>query len=361
MNVLHIDDQPGWRGGEQQASYLIRELGERGHPSVVAGRAGSPFLEGDHGRGVLARVACGFRGEADPLTALRLARAVRRYDIDILHAHTSHAHAHAVAARYLARRGKVIVSRRVINPPRSNVLNRWKYAAPDRFVAVSHAVARVLREHGVAGERIRVVPSAVDPARLDVEPIPREDLGVPSGAPLLGCVAALDENKDQLTLLEALPGVLREVPELHVILAGEGPLRTRLEARIKTLGLEGRVLLLGQRDDVPAILRSLDAFALTSRGEGIATSIQDAMWAGVPVVATETGGVPELVIPEETGLLVRVGASEALAQALIRLLTDRFFAARVTSAAKHHMRQNYTIKRMADGNIKVYEEVLTGG
>ncbi len=360
MNVLHIDEQPGWRGGEQQASYLIRELGELGHGAVVAGRAGSPFLERDHGGAVFARVACGFRGEADPFTALRLARAVRRYDIDILHAHTSHAHAYAVAARHLARRGKVIVSRRVINPPRNNLLNRWKYAAPDRFVAVSRAVARVLGDYGVPEASIRVVPSAVDPARLDVEPIPRENLNVPPGAPLLGCVAALDENKDQLTLLEALPAVLREAPDLHVVLAGEGPLRPRLEARIKTLGLEKRVLLLGQRDDVPAILRSLDAFVLTSRGEGIATSIQDAMWAGVPVVATDTGGVPELVIHEETGLLVRIGASEALARALIRLLTDGELKARLIAAAERHIRRNYTIERMAAGNLRVYEEVLAG-
>lgn len=361
MNVLHIDEQPGWRGGEQQASYLIRELGELGHGAVVAGRKGSPFLEGDHGGGVLARVACGFRGEADPFTALRLARAVRLYDIDILHAHTSHAHAHAVAARHLARRGKVVVSRRVVNPPRNNLLNRWKYAAPDRFVAVSHAVARVLREYGVPEPRIRVAPSAVDPRRLDAEPIPKEALGAPAEAPLVGCVAALDENKDQLTLLEALPVVLREVPDLHVVLAGEGPLRPRLEARIKTLGLEGRVLLLGQRKDVPAILRSLDAFVLTSRGEGIATSIQDAMWAGVPVVATDTGGVPELVVQEETGLLVPVGAWEAVAQALIRLLTETELKARLAASASRHIRQNYTIERMAAGNLKVYEEVLAGG
>jgi len=358
MNVLHIDEQRGWRGGEQQASYLIQGLAERGHTVVVAGRAGSPFLESDHGVAGIARVAAPFLVELDIWTTAVLARAVKRHAIDVLHAHTSHAHTAACLARRLARRGKVVVSRRVDFAPRKGPLSRWKYAQPDTIVCVADYIADVLRAYGVPESRLAVVHSGIDPSRFDVEPLPRSALGAPEGVPLLGNVAALVGHKDHANLLAAMPLLLRELPDLRLVIVGEGELRAQLEAQIAHLGLGGAVTLLGYRDDVPRILRALDAFVLSSRMEGFGGVCSEAMACGLPVVSTAAGGMPETVIHEQTGLLAPTRDPEALAAAVVRLFREPDLARRLAANGKRQAIDRFSHHRMVEGNLAVYAEVL---
>ena len=358
MNVLHISEQRGWRGGEQQAGYLIRGLAQRGHTVVVAGRAGSPFLESDHGAPAIVRVPAPFLGEFDLWTAALLARAVKRHAIDVLHAHTSHAHTAACLARRLARRGKVVVSRRVDFAPRKGSLNRWKYAQPDMIVCVADYIADVLRAYGIPESRLAVVHSGIDPARFDVEPLPRSALGVPERVPLLGNVAALVGHKDHANLLTAMPLLLRELPDLRLIIVGEGELRAQLEAQITQLGLARAVTLLGYRDDVPRILRALDAFVLSSRMEGFGGVCSEAMACGLPVVSTAAGGMPETVIHEQTGLLAPTRHPKALAAAVVRIFREPDLARRLAANGKRQAIERFSHHRMVDGNLAVYAEVL---
>jgi glycosyltransferase involved in cell wall biosynthesis len=358
MNILHIDEQRGWRGGEQQAGYLIAGLVRRGHRVLIAGRSGGAFLKADHGVPGIIRLKAPFFGEGDPVTAIRLARAIRRYQVDIIHAHTSHAHSAACLARRLAGRGKVVVSRRVDFPVRLGIFNRRKYACPDRYIVISNKIADVLLAAGIREEKIEVVHSAIDPARFDVPPLPRSALGVPEHAPLLGNVAALAAHKDQATLIKAMPMVLRELPELRLLIAGEGAMRGALEAQIKDLGLERSVTLLGFRRDIPGLMRALDAFVLSSREEGLGTSVLDAMACGLPVVATAAGGIPEMVVHERTGLLAPVGDAEGLAREIVRIFRDRALAERLGRAGRALVRERFTVDRMVEGNLRVYEALL---
>lgn len=358
MIVLHIDDQTGWRGGEQQASYLIEGLLWRGCTSIIAGKPHGAFLKADHGGAVHARVPIPCRGEVDPWSVFALARAVRRFGADVLHAHSSHALTYAVLARRIAGRARVVASRRVDFPPARHALNRWKYAQPDRVIAISEHIARVLREFGLSDEKLRVVYSGVDPARLDVAPIARQSLGVPEGAPLIGNVAALVAHKDHRTLIDAMPRVLREFDHAHLLIAGDGPLRGLLEAQIARLGIGDRVKLLGYRRDVPNLLRALDLFVISSCEEGLGTSVLDAMVCRVPVVATAAGGIPEMVKPGETGWLVPSRDPEALASAIIDALTDRDGAAARARRAEAVVRERFSVDQMVEGNLRVYEELL---
>ncbi len=354
MNVLHIDEQRGWRGGEQQALYLIRGLEARGHRNFRAGRPGSAFLKADAGDATC--VEAPFRGEFDPVTAWKLARAIRKHDIDVVHAHTSHAHTYACLARAVAGRGWVVVSRRVDFIPRGGPLNRWKYGRPDRIVAISERIRDLLHAYGVDESRLRVVHSGIDPGRLDVEPIPRAELGVPERVPLLGNVAALVGHKDHATLIAALPEVLRHLPDLRVVIAGEGELRPRIEAQIAELGVGRAVTLLGYRSDVPRILRALDAFVLSSKLEGLGTSVLDAMACGLPVVATSGGGIPEMITDGETGLLSPPEDPAALARNIVRAFRDRDAARRMGEKARARVMERFTVDRMVEGNLAVYEE-----
>ncbi|MCC6696142.1 MAG: glycosyltransferase [Candidatus Hydrogenedentes bacterium] len=358
MRILHVDEQSGWRGGEQQASYLIQGLIVRGHFCAIAGRRGSPFMARDHGGETVARVEAPFRGEADLWSAWILARAMRRLEIDLVHAHTSHALTYAVLACAFAGRGKVVASRRVDFPPRSNAFSRWKYAQADALVAISHRIAEVMRAFGVSESKLTVVHSGIDPARMDVEPLSREALGVPVDAPLIGNVAALVGHKDQATLIAAMPAVLRAQPHARLVIAGEGPLRGALERQIADLNVGHAVRLLGYRDDVPRLIKTLDVFVLSSSEEGLGTSVLDAMAACIPVVATRAGGIPEMVRDNETGLLAPIGDSSAFARAVTAMLGDSDLRARLARRAGQLVAEHFTYQRMVEGNDEVYRRVL---
>ena len=359
MNTLHIDEQLGWRGGEQQASYLIGGLARLGHSVVIAGRRGSAFLSHGHNVPIAGRVGAPFRGEVDLWSAWKLARAIRAHDIDIIHAHTSHAHTYACLAGRLAGRGKVVVSRRVDFVPKTHAINRWKYAQPDRIVAISGRIAEVMRSIGVPESRLATVHSGVDTARFDVEPLPREELGIPEDAPLLGNVAALVGHKDHATLIAAIPAVLDALPNLHLVVAGEGALRDAIEDQIERLNVGHAVHLLGFRRDVPQLLQTLDAFVLSSKEEGLGTSVLDAMTCGVPVVATAGGGILEMVKDGETGRLVEIRDPESLAAAIIRAFQEPRETRAMAAKARALVDECFSVVRMVEGNLRVYEELLS--
>lgn len=358
MKVLHVDEQTGWRGGEQQASWLIQGLAVAGHEIWIAGRPGRPFLEHAHGGAALRRVALPLRGEVDVLSAWRLGRLVRAERIDILHAHTSHAHAIACLARGIAGCGRVVVARRVSFPPRQNLFNRRKYACPDRFISVSNKVDAELAAFGVPAWKRRVVHSVVDPRRLAVPPLSRDALGVPGGVPLLVSAGALVGHKDHANLLAALPAVLEHFPDTRLCIAGEGPLRGALEDQAAALRVGHAVRFLGHRDDAPRLIRAADLYVSSSWSEGLGTSILEALACGTPVVAARAGGADEMVLPEKTGRLVPVRDPEALGRAIVAALRDPEGSEAMASAGRDLVEREFTVPSMVAGTIAVYEELL---
>jgi L-malate glycosyltransferase len=358
MHVLHIDEQRGWRGGEQQANWLIQGLLEKGITISLAGRPDSEFLNAAYENSAINRFALPFFGEPDLISAWRLAGRIREHDIDLLHAHTSLAHTMAVLARRFAGRGKVIVSRRVSFPPHTDPVNRWKYSRPDRILAVSEHVAGVLRNTGIPEALIGVVHSAVDPGRLETDPVPRSAFAVPENAPLIVNAGALVGHKDQDNLLRAIPFVRDVFPDVQVIIAGEGGLRGALAARIDELDLRSCVRLIGHRKDAPAIIRMADRYVSSSWSEGLGTSILEALACGTPVVATDAGGAREMVLPGETGYLAPVRDPEALAGAVISSLRNPEKAREMAENAKAFIHREFVTARMVEKTLGVYNEVL---
>jgi len=358
MKILHIDEQRGWRGGEQQASWLIQGLAKRGHRVLIAGCPGGEFLASRHGGIEVIRFPLPFRGEVDLWTAWRLAQIIRREQVDILHAHSSHAHSMAVYARHWAGRGKVIVSRRVSFAPRNNALNRWKYKQPDKFICVSQKVRDVLREAGIAENKLEVVYSSVDLARLDVEPLSRTELGIPEGVPLLVSAGALVGHKDHETLVASMSLVRRSLPTARLAIAGEGELRPQIEARIAELGLGDCITLLGHRKDAPRLIRAADVYVSSSWSEGLGTSILEALACRTPVVATLAGGADEMVKPGETGYLVPNRNPGALAEAVVASLGNRSQSRAMAENGRRLIEEQFVTERMVEGTLRVYESVL---
>lgn len=361
MKILQIDEQRTWRGGEQQASWLIEGLVRRGHDVVISGRPNAPFLTAPHGGVPIERISLPFWSEADAWSALRLAGVVRRMGIDIIHAHSSHAHTAACLARRFTGRGKVVVHRRVSFPPRPGFVNRWKYGCPDRFVAVSGKVREVLVEYGIPDQRISMVYSAVDLERAEAAPLPRVELEVPDDAILLFSAGALVGHKDHETLINAMPEIIKSHPGVRLLIAGEGNLRPKIEAAIRELGLEQHVRLLGHRNDVPRILRSADLYLSSSWSEGLGTSVLEALAAKVPVVATVAGGIPEMILPGQTGTLVPNRNPAALARAVCAVLSDLGRASEWAEKGRRLVEERFAVNAMVEGNLRVYEALLSGG
>jgi len=162
-------------------------------------------------------------------------------------------------------------------------------------------------------------------------------------------------HKGQKHLVDAMPHVLREIPDAHLVIFGEGELRQPLERQIKELHLEKHVLLPGFREDVVQLMKSADLFVTSSVTEGLGSTALDAMAMRLPVVGTHAGGIPEVVVHGETGLLMPPGDARALAGAIVRLLKDRALRERMGAAGHARVKDRFGVSRLLAGTLRAYE------
>jgi glycosyltransferase involved in cell wall biosynthesis len=217
----------------------------------------------------------------------------------------------------------------------------------------------MLIKDGVPDVRTVTVHEGIDLGRVEAAPPAKlhEELFLPHGAPLVGNVAALVPHKGQKHLIEAAAIVVRQVPDARFVIAGEGELRPSLERQIKEHRLEKHVFLAGFRPDILSLHKAFDIFVMSSITEGLGTSLLDAMAASKPIVATDTGGIPEVVAHESTGLIVPPRDHEAMAAALVKLLKDPALAKRMGSAGFARVRQQFSAVKMLKETLRVYERV----
>jgi glycosyltransferase involved in cell wall biosynthesis len=354
VQVLHVDPERGWGGGEVQVLGLIRELAARG-------QGGSLAADPD-GRIARAATEAGIRvlplrvaNHLDVRAALRLRRLVA--DHDVVHFHTARAHA---LAPWCPRHVRRVVTRRMDYVPRGGPYARLLYnRAVDRVIAISEGVRAALLQAGVHSEHIRVVPSGVDVATFaGVDPAARETMRrawrVGPDATLVLVVGALEQRKGHLVLLEAARRLATKRRDIRLVFCGDGSERERLGRAAATL--EEAVVFAGFRRDVAACLAAADVVALPSLHEGLGVAALEAMASGRPVVASRVGGLGEVVVAEETGLLVPPGDVEALAAALDRLAADAAWRARLGAAGRARVVARHTMARMAEGTLACYEE-----
>jgi glycosyltransferase involved in cell wall biosynthesis len=173
-------------------------------------------------------------------------------------------------------------------------------------------------------------------------------------------VARLDPIKDHATALRAIELANRRNAPVHLFIVGEGPQRAEIERHIRNRSLRQRVTMLGLRNDVRTLLAATDAFLLTSVSEGIPVTVLEAMAAGVPVVATNVGGLPELVCDGTTGLLAPPGDASKLAEAILRLADAPALASQLAARAKRRVEMEFSESRMIEAYGRIYAEMLGG-
>jgi len=356
LTIAHLDTGRSWRGGQQQVLLLARGLARAGIRQVGLAPEG-PLAVRLQELGVPV-VAWRPRGDLDLGAAFAAARSLRGHGVRLVHAHDARSHAVGWLAARLAGVPAMVVSRRTVFPAGTHPFSRLKYSLPiDRYLAVSASVRASLQAAHVPDSRIRVIPSGIElPGPPDTVSL-RGLCGLVEHAVVAGVVASLTREKGQAVAIEALALVEDALPALHLVLIGAGGERRALEGRAEQHGIAGRVHFIGFRDDARALLRQLDLCLVPSFAEGLGTTALEAQAEGVPVIASRTGGLPEVVRDDETGRLVPPGDAVALAAAMAGVLADpertRRWVARAREEAARH-----DVDRTVRDTIAVYEQLL---
>jgi glycosyltransferase involved in cell wall biosynthesis len=362
MFSLHIDTARTWRGGQNQVLLTVnglREIGQRAalvaHPDGVLRQRAAEGLE---------LIPLAPRTELDLTAAWRLARVVKRLQPDIVHAHDAHGVAMASLALSLggatgAGGPSLVVSRRVDFHLRSNSFSRWKHRQVDCFIAASEAIRQMLVADGVSPERTVTVHEGIDVDHVRAAPPVNvhEVFWLPHNAPVVGNVAALVPHKGHRHLIEAARLVNRQMPDVRFIILGEGELRESLERQVREYHLEKHVFLPGFRTDVLGCMKGFDLFAMSSVTEGLGTALLDAMACERAIVATRTGGIPEVVEDGVTGRLAAPRDHAAMAQLLLALLADEDMRRQMGDAGLARVQARFTVERMVMETAAVYARV----
>ncbi len=360
MKILHVETGRHFLGGPQQVVYLINALRERGHENTLV----CPPDSGIDGAARLAgiRVQNLFcAGDLDLPFAYRLSQFLKDHVPDIVHCHSRRGADMLGGLAASLADIPAVVSRRVDNPE-MRILASLRYKPFEKIIAISEAIARVLRDHDVEEHRIAVIRSAVDAGQFenatDVESF-RAEFGLPDDAFTIAAAGQLINRKGHRYLLDAVAGLAVKHPRLRVVIFGDGPLDTELRAQAASLGLGGVVQFAGFRDDLDDFIGCFDMLVHPALTEGLGVAALKAAAAGLPVVGFDSGGLNEAVEHESTGLLVAAGQSAELAVAIERLMADDLLRKQMGIAAQERMRTDFSIAEMADQHVALYESVLS--
>lgn len=372
--VLHVITRLVVGGAQENTLLTVRELQARGYEvELAAGPETGPEGALPVPEGIVFHAIPTLVREIRPLADLRalwdLYRLMRR-GYDVVHTHTSKA---GVLGRVAARLARVPL---LVHTPHGHVyhgyggklrsrlfvwvervLGRWT----DVLVALTESERREhLAEKVGRAEQWCVIPSGVEIERYrKPTALRRSDLGVPDRSFVVGCVARLVPVKGIEDAITATAQLVDRTPPVHLVLVGDGPQRAACQKLAGQLGLQERVHFLGLRRDVPDLLPLFDLLVLPSRNEGMGRVLVEAQAAGVPVVATRVGGVPDLVSEGETGRLVPPGDPAALAAAIRSLAGDRATVARMRNAARARVAESLSAEAMVASLEAVYRSRLS--
>jgi glycosyltransferase involved in cell wall biosynthesis len=299
-----------------------------------------------------------------PANRRRLAAAFKPYDFDIFHSinggypGAASALAAVLAAQTTARRClmtvcSIAMPRSVLEPVERRV-DRRLAGALDAVIVPAQRPADALLRRGFRQETMEIIPWGAWSIPYGVDPGARERLGLPAGAPVIVCLGNFTPTKGQAVIVDAMVPLAARFPGIRAVLAGDGPELSALRERAAARGVAGSVLFPGSFNDPWDLLRAADVFALASEIEGLPLVVLEAMSQGVPVVATDVGGMPEAVIDGVTGLLIQPRDSAGLAEAITRILSDSELALRMRNAALARFEQRFTMQRMLEAHRDLY-------
>lgn len=327
MKIIHISTPKSWRGGEQQLFYLAQELKAQFIEQLVLCPAESTLSIKCQAEDIPCHTyyKSGF-------LKIRLAKQIKKiYKSNInciIHTHDSHAHTAAVmAAQFFNVKCPIVISRRVDFAVSKSLFSRWKYnhKAVKKIICVSDKINEITSQAIKDKSKLITIHSGIDIQRfqnIERYNILKNKYNLPENAVLIGNTSALADHKDYFTFINAAELLLNTNKNYYFFVIGDGPLRESIKNKIIEKGLIQNIIMTGFLKNIPEILKELNVFLITSKTEGLGTSVLDAFASGVPVIATKAGGIPEIVIHEQTGLLAEVGDYKQIAELLNSILHD---------------------------------------
>jgi len=362
FTILHTESSLGWGGQEQRIFAEIRIMGDRGHRLLLAGDPRGELYPRAIREGFLT-FPLEFGGARTWGAWLTLRRLLQQERVDILNTHSS-LDSWVGFLAWLTRKNRLTLvrTRHLSTLVAQNWPTRRLYQAPAAVITTSRAISELLQQRlGVPEERLHAIPTGV--SLTDFTPRPPDPnlaagLELPTGAFVFGTVSVLRSWKGHLYLLEALKYLLEEGLDAVLVIVGEGPYRPVIEEKVQWLGLTEQVCLVGHQEWIPDWLALMDAFVLASYAhEGVPQALLQALAMGKPVVATRTGGIPEVIVTGETGVLAPPRESQALAQAMLRLARDASLREKFSQQGPQ-VASRYSLDRMADALEALYAEIM---
>jgi glycosyltransferase involved in cell wall biosynthesis len=361
--ILHTESSLGWGGQEHRILAEAKIMRERGHRLLIAcDPRGELYRRAD--RESLPFFPLKFGGRANFSAWLGLRRHLQQERVDLLNTHSSlDSWVGFLVWLTLGNKIKLVRTRHLSTKVAPNWPTRRLYQTPAAVITTSQGISELLHQRlGVPRERLHTIPTGVDLtnfASRPPDPSLAERLQLPAGAFVFGTISVLRSWKGHLYLLEALKTLREEGREAILLIVGDGPYRPVIEDKINELGLGQKVRLVGHQDAVPDWLALMDAFVMASyANEGVPQALLQALAMGKPTVATRTGGIPEVIVPEETGLLVPPRDSRALAQAMSRLVRDASFREMLSRRGPQLVASRYSLEQMADALEALYTGIM---
>ncbi len=361
LNILHIDSENTWRGGENQLFLLHQGLIQIGHNSIIVTQPNSELAT------KLRKINQNFieipmKSEFDISAAFKINKIIKDKQINIVHTHTAHSHSIGLLSKMFNRKIKLITHRRVDFPIKKNIFSKFKYSKTDRIIAISEGIKEVLIKSGIKENNISVVYSGIDLNRFDcalnLDELKRE-FKIIENKFIVGNIAHLADHKGHKYLIESAKIVLEQAPDTLFMIVGEGPLKFELQVSARKLGIKDKIIFTGFREEIPELLNIFDIFVLSSHKEGLCTSLMDAMAMRKAIVATDVGGIPEVVKDGQNGILVPPKDPKKLAEAILTLKKDEILREKMGEFGRKIVEEKFSDSRMVINTEKIYYETLS--
>lgn len=361
MKILHVETGRHFLGGPQQVVYLINALRALGHENTLVCPPGSGVDGAARLAGIrVQNLFCA--GDLDLPFAYRLSQFLKEYLPDIVHCHSRRgADLLGGLAASLAEI-PAIVSRRVDNTE-MRLMAALRYKSFEKIVAISDAVAGVLRDQDVDADKIVVIRDAVDADAFPENPdraAMRDEFNLDDNHFAIAAAGQLIPRKGHRYLLQAVAELVQRRPQVRLVIFGEGALNDELRVQASELGLGGVVQFAGFRPDIDEYIAGFDLFVHPALTEGLGVATLKAASAGLAVVGFDAGGVKEAVAHRETGLVVPAEDVEKLHDAMAMLIDDESTRLRMGAAGRSRMQSEFSIDTMAEKHVALYAEVING-
>lgn len=362
MNILLINLEKTWRGGERQIEVLAQYIESQGSRAFIAYPKGSEGISRYSKN--FETLALPSRIPLDPRNIYRLYSFCKKHQIQILHANSSRSHGLALFLKRIFPSLKLVVHRRIDGQISSKPSTKNKYLSSlvDSYIAISQSVKNSLLSVGVNKDKIQLIPSGIDihsykDSKQDVKKKFSTQFGIDSSGIWVGIAAAMTKEKGVDDFIKSASIALKLNPNMQFLIAGEGRELESYQALVRELKISEKVHFLGQLEPIYDFMRAIDIFFMPSKLEGLGTAFLYAMQAECLLVGTNTGGIPDIIKHNQTGYLVDVGDTQAAGFLLANYNEEE--RDRLTRQATKHFLNHFTSDSMVSENFKNYESLLS--